>query len=329
MKRSRREKPMFTKSLITAGVMTAALLSASSGSASRVPLNDVVASPSLVLSEVRQAPDPDEVRQEFHQTYPLSATGRVSVENLNGQVKITVWDRNEVQVNAVKRAFKQERLDEAKIEVDAGSEYVRIRTEYPDWDQRFTDDDRGRMNNPATVDYAIVVPRKARLESIDLVNGSLEIEGAEGDVKASSVNGGLEATFVSLDTARPISLNSVNGSVSIVIPSNANATVRAGTVHGAISNDFGLQVHHGEYVGHELYGQLGTGGPSIKLGNVNGRIMIRHAQDGKTLSPVTGLLSDKDKDKDKQKDKNKVYGESEDGDEDEDARLSAQERREA
>jgi len=329
--------------------MTAALLSASSGSASRVPLNDVVASTSLALGEGHQAPDPNEVRQEFHQTYPLSATGRVSVENLNGQVKIAVWDRNEVQVNAVKRAFKQERLDEAKIEVDAGSEYVRIRTEYPDWDQHFTDDDRGRMNNPAIVDYSIIVPRKARLESIDLVNGSLEIEGAEGDVKASSVNGrvvargllgvaklstvngGLEATFVSLDTARPISLNSVNGSLSIVIPSDANATVRAGTVHGAISNDFGLQVHHGEYVGHELYGQLGTGGPSIKLGNVNGRIMIRHAQDGKTLSPVTGLLSDKDKDKDKdkQKDKNKGYGESEGGDEDEDGRLSAQERREA
>lgn len=335
--------------------MIAALLSASSGSASRLPLRGFSASPSLALSETHQSQkDANELRQEFHQTYPLSANGRVSVENLNGEVKISVWGRNEVQVNAVKRAYKQERLDEAKIEVNASAESIRIRTDYPDWDQHFTDDNRGRMNNPALVDYSITVPRKARLESIDLVNGALEIDGVEGDVKASSVNGrlvargllgvaklstvngSLEATFVSLDTARPISLNSVNGGLTIVIPSDANATVRAGTVHGAISNDFGINVHHGEYVGHELHGQIGTGGPTIKLGNVNGRIMIRHAQDGRALSPATGLLSDKDKSyKDKQKDKNKGVGvgsgegegEGEGGDED--GRLSAEERREA
>lgn len=338
------ENNMFTKSLITAIVMIGALLSASSGSASRLPFSGFVSSANLASSEARQSPpDPFEVRQEFHQTYPLSATGRVSVENLNGEVRVAVWDRNEVQVNAVKRAFKQERLDEAKIEVNASAESIRIRTDYPDWDQHFTDDDRGRMNNPALVDYSIIVPRKARLESIDLVNGALEIDGVEGDVKASSVNGrviargllgvaklstvngALEATFVSLDSARPVSLNSVNGNVTLIIPSDANAVVRAGTVHGAISNDFGLQVHHGDYVGHELYGQIGTAGPSIKLSNVNGRIMIKHAQDGRALSPATGLLPDKDK----RKEKNKSYSESESEDEEDAGRLSAEERREA
>jgi DUF4097 and DUF4098 domain-containing protein YvlB len=108
----------------------------------------------------------------------------------------------------------------------------------------------------------------------------------------------------------------------VIIPSDANAVVRAGTVHGAISNDFGIKVHHGEYVGHELHGQIGQGGPLIKLGNVNGRISIKHAQDGRALSPATGLITDKDK-----KDK-KGYGENHDNDED-DERLSAEERREA
>lgn len=340
---------MFTKTLITAGVMIAALLSASSGSASRVPFNLHSATDATVSERSQSSPDASELRQEFHQTYPLSENGRVSVENLNGEVRIAVWERNEVKVDAVKRAHKQERLDEAKIEVNATAEAIRIRTNYPDWNQRFTDDDRGRMNNPAVVDYSITVPRKARLESIDVVNGSLEINGVEGDVKASSVNGrvvargllgvaklstvngGLEATFASLDNARPVSLNSVNGNVTLIIPSDASAVVRAGTVHGAISNDFGLQVHHGEYVGHELYGQIGTGGPSVKLGNVNGRIMIRHAQDGRTVSPATGLLPDKDKDKRKEKNKGVGYGQGEgEGEgEDEDRRLSAEERREA
>ena len=89
------------------------------------------------------------------------------------------------------------------------------------------------------------------------------------------------ATFTQLDESKPISLGSVNGNVTLVIPSNANAAIRAGTVHGGITTDFGLKVKHGEYVGHSLDGQIGTGGPRIKLGNVNGGIKS-HSRAGRT-----------------------------------------------
>ena len=261
--------------------------------------------------------DSSEERDEFHQTYPLSPTGRVSVENLNGAVQIKVWDRDAVQLDAVKRAYKRERLDEAKIDVYSTPESIRIRTLYPDYEQTFNNDERGRYNNPATVDYTLTVPRKARLESIELVNGALEVDGVEGAIKASSVNGrviarglsgesrlstvngNLEATFTQLNESTPLSLGSVNGNVVLIIPSDSNAILRAGTVHGSISNDFGIEVQHGEYVGHELYGQLGSGGPRIKLGNVNGAISIKHAQDGRPLSPGSNLMPDKDKEKTK------------------------------
>ncbi|MDQ2936446.1 MAG: DUF4097 family beta strand repeat-containing protein [Acidobacteriota bacterium] len=261
----------------------------------------------------------DEVREEFHQTYPLAADGRVSVENLNGSVRITISDRNEVQVNAVKRAYKQERLTEARIEVSSTADAIRIKTRYPNEDQSFTDDERAHYNNPAIVEYSIVVPRKARLESLDVVNGSIEIDGVEGDVKASSVNGrvivhglmgeaklntvngNVEATFAQLTEAKPLSLGSVNGSVDVVIPSDSNAVVRAETINGSIRNDFGLAVQDGEYVGHSLYGQLGLGGPKIKLSNVNGSINIKHAQDGRSVSAASSLLSQKDKEKNKNK----------------------------
>jgi len=233
-------------------------------------------------------------------------------------------------VNAVKRAYNRERLAEARIDVTATADAIRIRTDYPDRDQNFTSDERGRYNNPATVDYTIVVPRQARLESIDLINGSMDIEGVEGDVKASSVNGrvtarGLkgeaklntvngtvEATFTQLDPAKPLSLGSVNGNVMVVIPSDSNALLRAGTIHGAIRNDFGLLVKDGEYVGHSLYGQIGSGGSRIKLGNVNGGITIKRADDGRPLSPAQNLLSQKDKDKEKDKDKDEADASSSD-----------------
>ena len=316
---------MLNKGLIASLTLAAALLSsgnwpAASGLAAKV---DQLAQLQNFLPQTSTTPEVEpqreEVREEFHQTYPLAANGRVSLENMNGNVRITVGDGNEVQVNAVKRAYNRERLAEAKIEVTATADAIRIRTDYPDREQNFTSDERSRYNNPATVDYAIVVPRQARLESINLINGSLDIEGVEGDVKASSVNGrvaarGLkgeaklntvngtvEATFTQLDPAKLLSLGSVNGTVVVVIPSDSNVIVRAETIHGAIRNDFGLEVKDGDYVGHSLYGQLGSGGSRIKLGNVNGGINIKRAEDGRPLSPAQSLLSQKDKDKDKDK----------------------------
>ena len=115
------------------------------------------------------------------------------------------------------------------------------------------------------------------------------------------MNGPLEATFTKLTELKPLSLNSVNGNITLVIPSDANAQLRANTLHGAITNDFGLAVSNGRYIGHELYGQLGAGGPHIKLGNINGFISIKHASDGRSVSQATSLLSDQDNDKDKDK----------------------------
>ena len=62
---------------------------------------------------------------------PLTANGRVSLDNINGPVEITGWNRNEVQIDAVKTARDQQRLDEARIEVNAGSNSVEIKTQYP------------------------------------------------------------------------------------------------------------------------------------------------------------------------------------------------------
>jgi DUF4097 and DUF4098 domain-containing protein YvlB len=297
---------MLRKSLISVVLLIIALASngtrsaAASGQDLR-PVPSVPAEPTAAVGETGE-----ELREEFHQTYPLSQTGRISLENINGGVQIKVWDRAAVQVDAIKKAYRQNRLNEAKIEVNATEENIRIKTEYPDEDQNFRSDER-RYDNPATVEYSLTVPRKAILESIELVNGSLDIDGVEGNVKASSINGRvnarglmgearlstingeLTAIFTQLDDTKSISLGSVNGNLTLVVPSNANAAIRAGTVHGGISSDFGLKVKHGEYVGHSLDGQIGSGGPKVKLANVNGGIRITHAQDGLPMSPGVSL----------------------------------------
>jgi len=249
--------------------------------------------------------------EEFHQTYAITSDGRVELDNINGPVHISSWDRNEVKVDAVKYADTKERLEEAKIEIDSGKDYLSIRTRYPDHDHNWN---WGSHNNPASVEYTLTVPRSAHLDEIKLINGALDITGVSGEVRASCINGRLEAHDIAgraklstingrLDarfaqlSGQDIELNSVNGSLELTIPSDSNAEVEASTVSGGISNDFGLHVNHHRFVGHDLRGEIGSGGSHIRLSDVNGRIEIRHAQDGHAVSPVKDRNhSDKDDD---------------------------------
>jgi DUF4097 and DUF4098 domain-containing protein YvlB len=250
------------------------------------------------------------VTEEFHQTYPLTSNGRVELENINGDVHISTWDQNQVKVDAVKYADSKEQLDEAHIEIDSGKDYVAIRTKYPDHDHW------GVHNNPASVEYTLTVPRSIRLDEIKLINGALDVNGVAGEVHASCINGSLEAHNLSgraelstinghLDakfdqlSASPVELKSVNGYVELTIPSDSKAEIEANTISGAIENDFGLHVNRHRIVGRDLRGELGDGGPHIKLSSVNGRIEIRHASDGRALSPAKDLSHhDKDDDDD-------------------------------
>jgi hypothetical protein len=254
-------------------------------------------------------------REEFHKVYPLSAQGHVELANVNGPVHIAAWDRPEVKVDAVKSAWSKERLDEAKIEVEASPDRISIHTEYPGHDHTFNYGNNGEHNNPARVEYTITVPRQANLDEIKLVNGRLDIQGVAGDVHASCVNGRLEARNLqglselstvngSLDasvdqlTSSGLKLSSVNGRLHVTLPSDANAEVKASTMSGSISNEFGFPVTKHQYVGHSLHGQLGAGGAFVKLSNVNGAIEIGHANDGRPLSAVQNLEKDSRHDSD-------------------------------
>jgi hypothetical protein len=262
---------------------------------------------SLAICGSSQAWDsPGKLTEELHKVYPLSAQGRVELSNINGPVHISGWDRNEVKVDAVKTAGTQQRLDEARIEVNADGNNISIRTRYPEQDHTFNHGDHG---NPASVEYTITVPRQARLETIDLVNGHLDLEGVAGEVDASCVNGSIEARNLqgrselktvngALDASvdqlpsSQLKLSSVNGRMTVTLPSDANAELKASTVSGNISDDFGLSVTHHHFVGHSLHGQLGNGGTLVKLSDVNGEIEIRHANDGRPISPAHNLDGD-------------------------------------
>jgi DUF4097 and DUF4098 domain-containing protein YvlB len=231
--------------------------------------------------------------EELHKTYPLDADGRVSLTNVNGDVRISAWDRNEVQVDAIKRGSTQEALNEADIVIDSAASSISIRTRYPE--------SRRWRQETARVEYTLKVPRRSRLFAVETVNGGVDVAGVVGNVKVSSVNGAVvarnleseaqlstvngrvEATFEKLQGTPSISLHTVNGSISLSIPDRSNAELSASTVHGRISSDFGVPASHGHKHGGSFSGRIGSGGARIKLSSVNGGISILSTADGRRV----------------------------------------------
>jgi DUF4097 and DUF4098 domain-containing protein YvlB len=251
--------------------------------------------------------------EKFDQTYPLNANGRVSVSNVNGSIEVVAWDRNEVRLEATKLADSKETLADVNLQIDSTPEYFSVETEYKNWKWNDKGSEHVR-NRKLEVQIRISVPRTAMLNEIETVNGSVtlgnfvnftKVSAVNGNVIAtnlrgaanlSTVNGEVTADFDRLETGSKISLSTVNGRVNLVIPSDANATLKADSLNGEIKNDFGLPVHKGQYIGRDLYGRIGTGEVHIKLNSVNGGLTIGRKNDGKSPNPATNMLPQKGKD---------------------------------
>ncbi len=248
--------------------------------------------------------------EHFEQTYPLNATGRVAVSNVNGSITVDVWDNPQVKLEYTKTADTRERLAEVEIKIDARQDSLTVETNFDKWKRN--ENRAENRNNFFEVQYHLTVPRGAVLDEISTVNGAVNIKDAGSLTKASTVNGEVNATnlrggtanlstvngtvnadFDQLPAGGKIALNVVNGRVNLTIPSDADATLRANSLNGNITNDFGLPVRKGQYVGRDLYGKIGGGAAQIRLNSVNGELSVKRKNDGKNLSPATNLLTNK------------------------------------
>ena len=240
----------------------------------------------LGLATFAAAAKSDRTTESFSHTYPLAADGRVSLSNVSGKIRITGWERNEVQLEAVKYADSQEDLQAIRIDIDARPDAIEIETKYP---HHFFDD-----HHSVRVEYTLSVPNGARIDSVKLVSGDLRLEDLRGDVDASSVSGEIRAAGLTgavhlsgvsgrieanfdRELGRHVSLSMVSGSIVLGLVPDANVDVSAGTVSGSIHSELPIQVDRNQFVGQSLHGRLGNGEGQIDLHTVSGSIDLRRA----------------------------------------------------
>jgi hypothetical protein len=225
---------------------------------------------------------------ETHE-FELETGGRISLDNVNGGIRIEGGDGNLVRVVAHKKANNQEALDDIEIIIDARSDEIRIETRLPESGSWW----RGGSNSGARVSYELSVPADSNLDGIESVNGDVDIRGVYGAVKVETVNGSIDVDGLSADTEletvngsitgrftsltgeQKVDCESVNGRIALELPPNIDARFSAETVNGGIDgSDFGLETDKG-FVGRDMNGEVGDGTARVNLSTVNGGIKVR------------------------------------------------------
>lgn len=242
-------------------------------------------SSALLLSAASHA----KVTERLSKTYAFASDGVISLTNVNGDVEIEAWDRDEVSLEAVKTATDEEGLARLSIVIDHTPSRLAIKTEHGRSGWKFWNHRRS-----SSVRYKLMVPAGVSLRKVDVVNSEVRVRGVRGHVDIDSVNGAIEAaglaaggrldtvngaihaSFSAVGTADRIVLDTVNGACTVVLPPDAAFTLDADTVNGRVSCDFPITIS--KSTRRHLKGAVNGGGATIVLDSVNGSLSIRKAK---------------------------------------------------
>jgi hypothetical protein len=129
------------------------------------------------------------IKEELEeQTLDFDPRGSVVIRNTDGRIFVYGSEGNQIKIEAVKRAFSQERIDGIKIDARVEGDLAIIETFYPPAPEGMGADRSG------TVDYRIYLPQHNSIALAELQNGEIMLDGLRGEsAQARVVNGRLLA----------------------------------------------------------------------------------------------------------------------------------------
>ena len=226
-------------------------------------------------------------------TYTLPDKGRLELINVNGRItaepatdgKVTVEGRRTAKGSTDEAA--KELLAKLEIREEVSGDRVRVESRPP----------RLSGFSGHEVEWTVKVP-KGVIVDLRTVNGGVRINGLQGEVhakttnggvkglnisttilEASSVNGGIDIEFASpLDANATVEIETVNGGVSLGLPSESKVTITARAVNGGVRvSDLDVQKQdqsNDRESKRRLEGTLNGGGAKVTISTTNGGVRI-------------------------------------------------------
>jgi hypothetical protein len=240
---------------------------------------------------------PNQAEDQFRWTGRVAQGKSIEVKGINGSISAEPASGDQLEVTAIKTGRRSDPA-QVNIKVVEHAGGVTICAVYPSDDPGEPNScepgqGHGRMNvrnNDVKVDFKVRVPAKVDLIS-RTVNGEINALGLAGNVESHTVNGSInistsgyaQAKTVNGDISAKLSdanwpgaldFKTVNGGITVNLPSETSSSVDASTVSGDISSDFQLTIL-GTISRKHLSGTIGGGGRELNLKTVNGSIHLR------------------------------------------------------
>jgi len=242
----------------------------------------------LTLAAPLSAGGPEQ--EVFEKAYSMEGVTKISVENVNGEIEASAWDKPYFKLRAVKKAEgsrAQETLRLTEIRVTKVGEEIRVETVNPKRRRLFGFLDFG--GSGAHVNYTLQIPAKADIRfetcngkitaagfagsfSGDAVNGSIELTGLQGPSSANTVNGSVRLAYNG--PLKKTRVETVNGSIDVAFAKTSSVRYDLATVNGHIEGDFDMPVE-GKLGPKEARGSYNGGTEPLHCETVNGTIRLK------------------------------------------------------
>jgi DUF4097 and DUF4098 domain-containing protein YvlB len=210
--------------------------------------------------------------EHITKTIKLDPGGTLRLKSFSGRVTITASDRNDVLIDAVRRAPRQ-RLDNIKLEIRSeGSNLVVIEANRR---ERSWYEFMGDNNNVVSTDFDIKVPRRTSVD-VSVFSAPVTIEGVEGShivhsfssrllldevagpIKAHTFSGSVAIHARNWQANQTIDVDTFSGNVELRVPDTAQADVTFNSFSGQLNSDVPLTLRTSGR--RNLRGRLGADG---------------------------------------------------------------------
>src|SRR5438552_7566233 len=116
-------------------------------------------------------------------TYDSNADAVVAIQDASGDVTVTGWDKNRIEVTTTKTAWSTEDLNRLGTHVDPHADRLTITTEYP------------KHCPNCDISFRVRVPSHAHV-TIETSSGDVKVTSIGGPVRVSSSSGDVELMSV-------------------------------------------------------------------------------------------------------------------------------------
>ena len=217
-------------------------------------------------------------QRDFEWHGPIARGSFIEIRGINGNVRAMPSTSGEVEVEADVESGVQVQLMHHQNGVTVCSVFPGEKICRP----------LGDTGPGARVNFVVRVPEGVNFLG-STVNGGVEADSLRSDVQAytvngqvrvtttgtvqaKTVNGSITASLLKPFWSKPPELTTVNGGITLVLPSTANAALEAATKNGKIVTDFNAR---GKVTDQEVIGRIGGGGGRLVLNTVNGTIALK------------------------------------------------------